>query len=57
MLPPPRGVSLERNAARPPHRRVPEDVVREQYAQAVDATPGLRIEGFDHVEALYGGVS
>ncbi|NUK63236.1 AAA family ATPase [Streptomyces lunaelactis] len=53
----PLGVCLERNAVRPPHRRVPEDVVREQYAQAVDATPGLRIEGFDHVEALYGGVS
>ncbi|MFE9096526.1 AAA family ATPase [Streptomyces sp. NPDC007264] len=46
---------LERNARRPPRCRVPEEIVREQYAQAIDATPGLRAEGFDHVEALYGG--
>ncbi|MPY63162.1 AAA family ATPase [Streptomyces spongiae] len=51
----PLNVCLERNAIRPPQRRVPEDVLREQYAQAIDATPNLRAEGFDHVEALYGG--
>ncbi|MER6916873.1 ATP-binding protein [Streptomyces sp. NPDC000594] len=48
---------LARNARRPAHRRLPQQVVREQYAQAVDATPNLRAEGFDHIEALYGGTS
>ncbi|GAA2464272.1 AAA family ATPase [Streptomyces mauvecolor] len=46
---------LERNARRPPHHRLPDDVVRAQYAEAVDAVAGLRAEGFAHVEALYGG--
>ncbi|MGW0538363.1 AAA family ATPase [Streptomyces sp. NPDC003032] len=46
---------LDRNALRPAHQRLPKDVVREQYAQALDATPSLRAEGFDHIEALFGG--
>jgi predicted kinase len=46
---------LERNARRPLRRRVPDDVVRLQYAETVDATPGLPGEGFGHVEAVYGG--
>ncbi|CAM5535111.1 Polynucleotide kinase-phosphatase OS=Streptomyces alboniger OX=132473 GN=CP975_27750 PE=4 SV=1 [Streptomyces alboniger] len=46
---------LDRNALRPAHLQLPGDVVREQYARAVDATPCLRAEGFDHIEALFGG--
>lgn len=46
---------LDRNASRPAHLRLPTDAVCEQYARAVDATPGLRAEGFDHIEALFGG--
>uniref|UniRef100_A0AAU2V5S8 ATP-binding protein n=1 Tax=Streptomyces sp. NBC_00003 TaxID=2903608 RepID=A0AAU2V5S8_9ACTN len=46
---------LDRNALRPAHLRLPKDLVREQYARALDATPQLRAEGFDHIEALFGG--
>ncbi|MFD6281712.1 AAA family ATPase [Streptomyces sp. NPDC060209] len=46
---------LDRNALRPAYLQLPVDVVREQYCQTLDATPGLRAEGFDHIEALYGG--
>ncbi|MGH4033338.1 AAA family ATPase [Actinomycetota bacterium Odt1-20B] len=49
-------VCLERNALRPPELRVPDDVVRRQYAQTVDAVPVLSAEGFSHVEALHGGL-
>ncbi|WP_413755270.1 AAA family ATPase [Streptomyces sp. MMBL 11-3] len=48
---------LERNALRPAHLQLPEDTVREQYGQALDAVPGLCAEGFVHVEALYGGAA
>ncbi|MFE7442374.1 AAA family ATPase [Streptomyces chartreusis] len=40
---------LARNAPRPANRRVPDDVVRRQYAQVAAARPGLRGEGFDHI--------
>lgn len=40
---------LTRNAVRPANRRVPDDVLRRQYAQVAAARPGLRSEGFDHV--------
>ncbi|MGA4846512.1 AAA family ATPase [Streptomyces sp. G5(2025)] len=46
---------LDRNARRPAHLRLPKDVVRAQHARALDATPTLRAEGFDHIEALFGG--
>ncbi|MFD9047799.1 AAA family ATPase [Streptomyces zaomyceticus] len=42
-------VCLERNAARPADRRVPENIVRAQHRAAVDSHPHLHDEGFDHV--------
>ncbi|GGQ36483.1 hypothetical protein GCM10010266_69700 [Streptomyces griseomycini] len=51
----PLGLCLERNVARPPHRRLPGDTVRAQYARTRDAVPGLRAEGFARVEILHGG--
>ena len=42
-------VCLERNAARPADRRVPQEVVRAQHAAMVAAHPRLDEEGFDHV--------
>ncbi|WAU82359.1 ATP-binding protein [Streptomyces sp. Qhu-G9] len=46
---------LDRNARRPPFLQLAEEAVRAQYVQALDATPGLRAEGFDRIEALFGG--
>ncbi|MET9016875.1 ATP-binding protein [Streptomyces olivaceoviridis] len=40
---------LARNARRPANRRVPDSVVRRQYAQIAAARPALRNEDFDHV--------
>ncbi|WP_432038670.1 AAA family ATPase [Streptomyces cucumeris] len=45
----PADVCVGRQADRDPARAVPEDVVRRQHAHMVDASPGLRDEGFDHV--------
>lgn len=41
--------ALERNSGRPANRRVPDNVVRAQYAAMIAAHPGLHAEGFDHV--------
>jgi predicted kinase len=41
--------ALERNSLRPANRRVPDDVVRAQHTAMINAHPGLRAEGFDHV--------
>ncbi|MFJ8597054.1 AAA family ATPase [Streptomyces sp. NPDC093598] len=51
----PLGLCLERNAARPRHRRLPGDTVRAQYARTRDAVAGLRAEGFARIEILHGG--
>lgn len=49
LLGPGLSVAQQRNAARPGNRRVPADIVAEQYAQVVAAHPRLEQEGFDHV--------
>ncbi|WP_328380703.1 ATP-binding protein (plasmid) [Streptomyces sp. NBC_00440] len=45
----PADLCVKRQADRDPARAVPEDVVRRQHADAVNAFPQLRVEGFDHV--------
>ncbi|MEU4265600.1 AAA family ATPase [Streptomyces argenteolus] len=42
-------VALERNAARPDDRRVPENILRAQHAAAFAARPQLQEEGFGQV--------
>lgn len=46
-------VCLARNLVRPPHRRVPDDVLERMWAAVHDLTDTtLRDEGFAHVSAL-----
>ncbi|GAA2417955.1 AAA family ATPase [Streptomyces mauvecolor] len=45
----PADVCVKRQADRDPARAVPEDVIRRQHTDAVNAFPQLRGEGFDHV--------
>ncbi|MQS17591.1 AAA family ATPase [Streptomyces kaniharaensis] len=42
-------VALARNSARPPGLRVPDDFIRDQYAQILADLPGLQGEGFADV--------